>query len=208
MKLYAKRKVLFLGVVLGCSLALFACSPSGTPSASSSGEGSSGGDVEIVQVDWSMDSDCASCHTEEAASMEDAALLASSHVAFNCVQCHTETDIASSHEGVTAAPDEEQQRAIRKAGRTMGTSEFCLQCHGSLEELAEKTSDVTMLKDANGTVVNPHAIPENPEHKEDGVQECYNCHWLHNTSPSPVSNCNSCHHQGVFECGTCHEIQE
>lgn len=208
MKLRMRRWVLVAGVVLGCSLALFACSPSSASPSASSGSDAPSGDAEVLQAEWSMESDCTTCHTEEAASMEDAALLASSHASFACTNCHTEADIAASHEGVTAAPDEEQQRAIRKKGRTMGTSDFCLQCHGSLEELAAKTADVTLVQDSNGTVVNPHAIPENASHEEDGVQQCYNCHWLHSTSPSPITNCNTCHHQGVFECGTCHSMEQ
>lgn len=207
MKSITRKSLIVLGVIAGLCFALCACAPQ---AASNAGGGSAESEATPAGLsgDWTIDADCAMCHAEEAASMDDAALLASDHIAYDCSMCHTEADIAPSHEGVTAPPDEEQQRALRKAGRTMGTSEFCLQCHGTLQELAEKTVDVTLVKDANGTVVNPHAIPENAKHEEAGVQECYNCHWLHNPLPSPVSNCNSCHHQGVFECGTCHSVED
>lgn len=207
MKSIKLKSTLTFAIGVTCALALFACAPSVSVDPADQNGETVGGDVPAAQVEWSIDSDCAACHTEEAASMEDATLLASGHAAFDCVTCHAEADIASSHQGVTAPPDEDQQLAIKKAGRTMGTIDFCLQCHGTLEELAEKTTDVTLVKDSNGTVVNPHAIPENAAHEEDGVQQCYNCHRLHNTSPSPTTNCNTCHHQGVFECGTCHAVE-
>ena len=205
MKKVSKKGTIFACAVLGCCIALVACSPriQNAGPDDSTPDGESG----VIQVEWSMDVDCTLCHSEEAASMGNAELLASGHSSIKCAMCHTEAAIALSHEGVTTAPDEEQAKAMRKASRSMGTEDFCLRCHDSLDELARKSSDVTVVQDAHGTIVNPHAIPQNADHESKGVQQCFNCHRLHSKSPSPVTNCSSCHHQDVFECGTCHSIE-
>ncbi len=56
----------------------------------------------------------------------------------------------------------------------------------------------------NGTVVNPHALPEVEDHAD---ITCGSCHQMHSDKPidrTARATCNSCHHAGVFECGTCH----
>lgn len=73
------------------------------------------------------------------------------------------------------------------------------------EVLAALTADSEALVDAEGTVVNPHALPEGAGHE---AISCTDCHKVH-TEADPVktatAKCRSCHHEDVFECYTCHD---
>ena len=60
------------------------------------------------------------------------------------------------------------------------------------------------IADDKGTAVNPHALPASPDHDS---LACIDCHTSHEAAPAleeAESTCASCHHAGVFECGTCH----
>ena len=77
--------------------------------------------------------------------------------------------------------------------------------HGSQEDLAAKTEACAILTDANGTVVNPHALPENEDHT---TIDCGSCHSMHSDDTiedTAKKACKGCHHMDVYECNTCHE---
>lgn len=80
----------------------------------------------------------------------------------------------------------------------------CTSCHG-LDDVREATRNSAVLTDANGTVVNPHDLPEVAEH--DGIA-CTGCHKTHEVAENTVKNavrvCAGCHHADVYECYTCH----
>lgn len=80
----------------------------------------------------------------------------------------------------------------------------CASCH-SLDDIREATKDSAVLTDVNGTVVNPHDLPEVAEHAE---VVCASCHKTHAVAESTAKNaaraCASCHHADVYECYTCH----
>lgn len=160
-----------------------------------------GGDdpTPSVEVAWSMDVDCGICHTAEATSVKNVACLAKAHADLNygCTDCHTDaTALAKAHENSSTGTP------AGKLKRTDVSEETCLACHESKEVLAQKTADV-MLSDGTRDV-NPHALPSSKDH--DGLP-CTDCHVSHvqsNALDEAKGTCLSCHHSGVFECGTCH----
>lgn len=155
-----------------------------------------------VAATWSLKSDCSKCHEAEVASFKDDSMLASQHASHACSDCHSdEAALKQIHNNALEAGTTTGSVSSGEA-EPIGTSEFCLKCHGSYEELAVRTGDSIALKDAKGTIVNPHAVPEEPDHKADADQ-CYNCHTIH-AAPDRVGYCFKCHHKNVFECGTCH----
>ena len=183
---------------------------------------------------WSMDADCASCHAKEAqthvviedaedagaAGVGDAAKPASKDaaaseptaagadplplaavlLAVSCTGCHSDEKVLSTvHDGVTA--DSKLPKRLRKAKIDEA---LCLGCHGSYEDLAEKTADCTVLTDSAGTVVNPHDLPEGADHAKIDCLDCHTAHKAQEASETALNTCTGCHHTGVFECGTCH----
>lgn len=180
------------------TLALAGCAPKTNDNAASvSDDGAA-----AVQVDfaWSETSDCSMCHTKEQSSFEDGACTASQHEAVACAACHTDASaLASAHEGATA---EKASKAVLKS--TAVDAAVCESCHVSAD-VAAATADVTVLTDKNGTVVNPHALPESADHAE---VTCTSCHQMHASGAAIEKKaqraCASCHHADVYECHTCH----
>ncbi len=159
-------------------------------------------------VDWSMESDCVTCHTTEAASMTDAKCpQASAHADLTCVQCHTDEAVLSkTHEGVTLA-----DKPASKATVVTVDAATCQDpaCHGTMEEMATITADNQEFKDEKGKVQNPHDYPSNEQH-DTMNPTCTDCHNNHseNLQKDAMMWCAQCHHKGVFQCGTCHELRE
>lgn len=128
--------------------------------------------------------------------------FASQHAAdfgWTCLDCHEDNDkLAAAHKNASA------DKQATKLKKTTVSSDLCLGCH-DLESLAEQTADCTVLTDSNGTVINPHDMPEGSEHDK---VTCTSCHKVHDQEETLDRNanvtCNNCHHAGVYECGTCH----
>lgn len=128
----------------------------------------------------------------------DAASLIEVHSALACVACHDDEQLAELHEGATV--DDKMPKKLKK---TEVSEELCLTCHDS-EQLAEATADRTILTDDDGTVVNPHDLPDVSDH--DPIT-CISCHVVHGdetVEETAPAKCLSCHHENVYECGTCH----
>ena len=51
----------------------------------------------------------------------------------------------------------------------------CASCHNAAD-LAAKTTESAVLTDSEGTVVNPHDLPENEDH---AATKCTSCHKMH-----------------------------
>lgn len=123
-----------------------------------------------------------------------------SHPQAECLDCHIADEaFGKSHKDKTA-----DDRMPKKLRRSDVTTEKCQECHGTYEDLAELTEDVEVLTDSKGTCVNPHAAVALTE-EHDGAFDCFSCHGVH----KPVEDvkdeaCLRCHHEDVFECGTCH----
>jgi hypothetical protein len=64
----------------------------------------------------------------------------------------------------------------------IGDKEFCLECHGTYDELAEKTRGYDDAK-------------YNPHDSHNGELECYDCHRMHSQS---VIYCSQCHTPGTL----------
>lgn len=159
--------------------------------------------IAAVDFTWSSDSDCSMCHTGELESLQDAAFPAAVHEreAVDCATCHSdESKLSAAHGG--AFPDSKMPTRLKN---TAVSEQICLDCHDDATALAQATEGSTALVDSEGTAVNPHALSDSEDHE--GVS-CSDCHKMH--SPDPVGEtamnaCLSCHHEGVFECYTCHE---
>ena len=68
---------------------------------------------------------------------------------------------------------------------------------------------LTALTDDKGTTVNPHERPAGEKHDEENPATC-DCHNNHSKDLEKDAQkyCAQCHHRGVYECGTCHELRE
>ena len=82
-------------------------------------------------------------------------------------------------------------------------------CHGTMADMAVKTADNTEFKDEKGKVQNPHEYVSNEQH-DANPPTCTDCHKIHskNLQKDAMMWCAQCHHKGVFQCGTCHELRE
>lgn len=185
-------------MIVVVAFALAGCAPQTNEGASAAKDD----DAVAVQVDftWSETSDCGMCHAKEQASFEDDACAASQHATVACSECHVDAAaLSAAHEGATA-------ESASKAAliTTVVEAATCESCH-ALVEVAAATADATVLTDENGTVVNPHALPESADHAE---VTCTNCHTTHASSATIEKKaqraCASCHHANVYECYTCH----
>lgn len=94
--------------------------------------------------------------------LSDSTCTASNHANLSCTDCHSEV------EGLATVHQETKKSKPGKINRLdyPVSEETCFGCHESKEALAERTADCTVLTDSKGTVVNPHAIPENEGHKK------------------------------------------
>lgn len=208
-----------LGIVLALTAAMWSlagCAPKEASEAPAQGEqkgegsGSSSGAsaMDGQPVNWTMESDCSMCHTTEAESETDAACpQGTAHKAENvtCVQCHTEESTLSTEHADVKFGD----KVATKATVVTVDPATCESCHGTLADMAAKTVDSTALTDDNGTTVNPHERPAGEKHDENPAT-CTDCHNNHskNLEKDAQKYCAQCHHRGVYECGTCHELRD
>ncbi len=167
---------------------------------------------EAVDHDWSADSDCGSCHTVQAASLEDEKCQIAKggvHATLDCIACHDDTKgLEKAHDGMT-------QRRIDRLSKldrlkvTQVSQEVCVSCHavnddGVLVDQNKKPVPGGVLTDSEGNEVDAHNLPQ-VEHHEAIV--CGNCHTMHSTETTVETAeqfCLSCHHANVYECQTCH----
>lgn len=201
-----------LGVVCALAFALaFAvgCAPAEQKSDSTQKtekEESGGNALDDQPVNWTMESDCASCHTTEAESEDDPQCVqAVAHKGqATCIQCHTDEPVLSTaHEGITFGDKPASKPTVETV-----PEQTCVDCHGTLAEMAVITAGSTALTDSNGTTVNPHERPAGQTHEENPAT-CTDCHNNHskNLEKDAMKYCATCHHRGVFTCGNCHEVR-
>lgn len=159
--------------------------------------------IASVEFTWSPDSDCSMCHAGEARSLQDSTFPAAAHEqeAVECATCHSdESKLSAAHGG--ALPDSEMPTRLKS---TAVAEQVCLDCHDDADALVQATAGSTSLVDSEGTAANPHALPDSGDHE--GIS-CSDCHKMHSSDPvgkTAMNACLSCHHEGVFECYTCHE---
>jgi hypothetical protein len=193
-------------------LALLACSPrtAGTDSEDTgfeSSEESNGDALVAAELTWTPESDCAMCHENSVTSL--ASLTCEATHADNpddtCTTCHTDVSgMGTAHSGVTLADTTGDVHSLKK---TKISEDACLSCH-ILDELIVATQASTVLTDSEGLTVNPHEVNSvyNVGNSHSSLI-CSSCHKMHSDKPvedNASQNCRSCHHQDVYECGTCH----
>ena len=202
--------------VAALTATLLGCSPSqptadtgsGTAAEQNVGEASSDDAAAGQPVNWTMESDCVTCHTAEAESATDSACpQGTAHEAqgVTCVTCHTdEAVLAEVHDGIAMG-----DKPATKATVVTVDEATCIACHGEMSEVAALTADSTALTDDKGTTVNPHERPAGEKHDENPTT-CTDCHNNHSKDlpKDAMKYCAQCHHRGTFECGTCHELRE
>lgn len=147
-----------------------------------------------------MASDCTICHETQSESLGTTNCLAGMHAsrqAAGCADCHADEEgLAQVHQEVDGPKN------VRALKSTQVDEDACLKCHGTHEDLAEKTADYTGTTDSNGTTVNPHALPDVEGHSK---LTCAYCHPGHKSTEDPAQTCLTCHHANVYECNTCHD---
>ncbi|MDR2714858.1 MAG: cytochrome c3 family protein, partial [Coriobacteriales bacterium] len=194
-------------LVLCISLvALVACAPhENLPLGSGGSLSAENGAPEAMPVNWTINFDCAVCHVEEVSSATSGMhAQATAHQDLRCIDCHAqEATLTAVHDGITFA-----DTPSTKAKHNTVEEQTCVACHGSLAQMAQKTSGSTALVDGNGLVVNPHKRPAGNTHT-DNPATCTDCHNNHSESlgKDAMKYCALCHHRGVFQCGTCHELR-
>lgn len=129
----------------------------------------------------------------------DADAFLALHGALGCATCHDDAKLPELHED--AAADGKMPKKLKK---TAVSEEACLGCHGPHEELAKLTEGCGLLTDDKGTTVNPHALPDVADHDPIGCTDCHTVHKGKTVEETAPAKCLSCHHENVYECGTCH----
>ncbi|MEG0015012.1 cytochrome c3 family protein [Gordonibacter sp.] len=197
------KRLVWCCAILMVLVALVGCAPrAAVPSERGEATGSAAPEVAFT---WSADADCSPCHNAESASMADSACQAAAHEqnAITCTSCHNDAaGLTAAHEGSTTS-----SKMPTKLTKTKITEQMCLSCHESREALAVKTANSTVLVDSLGTVVNPHALPASDGHAGIACADCHQMHAAGTPGDLAKKTCISCHHEDVFECGTCHEEQ-
>lgn len=175
----------------------------GSGLAAPSASGAAASDVwSPADGDWTYDLDCAACHEKESTSFDNDKCLALKHATLECMFCHSdEKGLVGSHGAIDAKTSAPSTLVKTK----IDVEVTCQACHDPAK-LVEATEASVVLTDDNGTVVNPHAIPDNAKHAD---TTCISCHKVHSTTAlekTAQRYCKGCHHAGVYECGTCHAV--
>lgn len=196
------HKALIAFAAAAITIAVAGCSPQ-EPAAEKPAE-QGGGSDSAVQVAWSPDMDCATCHATEGATMEDGSMGACIHVQeaqTTCISCHAdEAALADVHKEATAT-----DTMPKKLKATVVDAASCQAagCHDlSADEMLARTATITDLTDSQGTQVNPHEVMGLTDGHADIL--CSDCHNMHKAEVNAADTCVSCHHAGVYECNTCH----
>ena len=188
----------FIGVL--AILTLTACSPQQAEQNTQRAAEARENEAPAIPVEWSAESACSTCHDKQAESQTDSACLASKHASQTCMQCHTDASaLASVH--ADARADSKMPSTLKATA--VDDEAVCQSCHAH-EDVAEKSQASTVLTDENGTVVNPHDLPEGDQHAEVTCTSCHKVHSSTGVEKTAQRACTSCHHTNVYESNTCH----
>lgn len=200
-------KLLIVSALLTFVFVVVACAPRLAVESGTQASGAVSSDEETVMniPTWTTNSGCSSCHTSEVASTTDSSALCSIHTpqGLVCTTCHVDTD----GKLTVVHADYATGKQPIKLSKTTVSSDVCTSCH-NVEDLKVKTTSVTLLADLNGTTVNPHDLPATENHVSSIT--CASCHEVHSVKlldETASKRCLSCHHTGVYECGTCHPLE-
>jgi hypothetical protein len=201
------RLAIVTGLLVIFCLVLSACAPRVSQE---NARGAELGTEEQVQMaaalDWNVDSDCTVCHQTAVASFssENCEALNENNTKESCMTCHDDVSgLEKAHEAVTIA----DMCDISRLKESEVPEGICLSCHNQ-DEIIAATADFMELVDDKGTIILPHEWKT--QHNADGQHDaatCSSCHKMHSGQPiaeTAKNYCLTCHHDGVFECGTCH----
>ena len=195
-----KRLCAAIAISAVICLAVVGCSPQASSSSSASGSASSSANASVK---WSIDMECAGCHSDQKASTTNTTTQASVHAAngAECISCHNDiAALTTVHQnGDMTGPMPTKLKQTTVSAESCQTSG----CHDmSSDDFKALTASNNDLVDTNGTHVNPHdVIGLTPGHDD---ITCASCHSEHVASASAAQTCVACHHTGVYECNTCH----
>jgi hypothetical protein len=194
--------MLLLTLCLVCgAVALTACAPrsSSDSQVTTIADAQSSNDAveDVFAAAWSPESDCLVCH----ASAEPNTLgTIHQELGTDCLVCHNADELTTIHaEHGDSGRTPTRLRYSKMADTTCLSSD----CHTDRASLTTRTADV-LITDKNGLSMNPHDLPSSSEHE---ALRCASCHSMHEESDTftvAQRECFGCHHQQVFECGTCH----
>ena len=139
--------------------------------------------------------------SEDQTHLDEVSNFASMHAAdfsIGCTDCHVDSEgLAKGHKKLNSGKE------AKRLKKSEVESTVCTSCH-QVDDLADATKDCQLLVDTNGTVVNPHALPQGEGHAEIQCTDCHQVHSGESIKESATSTCLQCHHAGVYECNTCH----
>ncbi len=198
------KKVMVVVAVLTLTM-FIAVGCGGAPRPASENPDNSSKKGDSIAVEWSMQSDCATCHTQQKESQEKSGTQANVHAntaKASCTSCHTdEASLKKAHEGKASA-----EKKPTKLMKSNVSREACQAsgCHDLADaDFAALTASVNTFVDATGKQANPHQVVTQVGHEE---MMCSNCHTEHEDKPvADMKYCVTCHHSGNFDrCVTCH----
>lgn len=124
--------------------------------------------------------------------------LRSAEHAFSCTACHEDSPkLAAAHKRLNSG------KKATRLKKTAVSDELCTSCH-SPQGLAEATGSSNALVDSEGTTVNPHQLPTGEDHAGISCMGCHEVHASGGVEGHARELCRTCHHAGVYACGTCH----
>ena len=193
-----KKHTLSLSVLCAVFvLSLVACTPQqSTPKEESNSKGDE--PIAAVSTAWSPEADCTACHSDFGS-----AGLSKAHIAQgdDCLTCHDADELQAVHD--EHGDSGKQPKRLKYTEISTAT---CLasECHVSKEDIIAQTEDI-VITDKNGLSVNPHNAPAGvQEHDDLACDDCHSGHENQDILADAEKRCFGCHHQQVFECGTCH----
>ena len=151
------------GTLMGCAPSAPASDSNGSGTAAAPAEQEAGGDDAMAgqPVNWTMESDCVTCHTAEAASATDSACpqgVAHEAEGVTCVTCHTdEAVLAEVHDGI-AMGDKPATKATVRCGGTDGRLHRADRRQGHRCEPARAPG----RREARGEPGHVHRLPQQP----------------------------------------------
>lgn len=178
----ARRAIILAGCTIAVCAIFIGCQPS---------------PATEVEKGWSASSNCISCHDDQLSHQTEW------HNAIECISCHNDEESLSK----VHSDGYENKKAPIRLKQTSVDEETCTGCHDNYEQLAVLTADSTACTDSQGKTVNPHEAKYLTASHEAAIT-CAGCHEEHTdkqVTDSAPQVCITCHHQKVYECGTCHE---
>jgi hypothetical protein len=193
----AQRTRLIVGLV---SLALVSGIAASAGCAPRISQEASNADAEntVTGTVWAPTIDCLVCHD-----LAEPNTLGTLHqdLGSSCLSCHEVAELQPIHD---EHGDSVRVPAKLRYSSVAQTACLASGCHENREELAARTGEVS-ISDKNGLAVNPHELPNSESHDSLSCAKCHVAHEESVTLAVAEDECFGCHHEKVFECGTCHE---